>query len=203
MQPRGRCSQRRRRRPLRVRLARSLRCSWPLRGRARRRMGLLQRAAPGRCTRVWSAHRRAVGSFSVGTYTFTCATDCAATTCSIYKPSSNNYGGTLPDVFDRLTCASKITRMCAPSACAAPGPIPICVWLCRCAPARARVCCVRVRLRNSCICDRHTCTRARSTRARVSSGLLYRLILRRSVPRAHCRRLQPRACACVFLCVAF
>ncbi len=78
-------------------------------------MGLLQRAAPGRCTRacVWSAHRRAVSSFSVGTYTFTCAKDCAGTTCTISP--SGSLGGTLPDVFDRLTCASKVTLMCAPS----------------------------------------------------------------------------------------
>jgi hypothetical protein len=104
--------------------------SRPLHGRARRRWSAAPHRSPGYPgplhARVWSAHRRAVDRFSVGTYTFTCATDCAATTCTI-DACCKNYGGTLPDVFHRLTCASKITRMCAPSARAAPRPVPICV----------------------------------------------------------------------------
>ncbi len=94
-------------------------------------------AAPGRCTRVWSAHRCAVDRFSVGTHTFTCGTDCAATTCTITKELSN-IGGTLPDVFHRLTCASKIISMCAPSARAALRPVPICVLARRCVPSPER-----------------------------------------------------------------
>ena len=91
----------------------------------------VRRAAP-QCrlplhARVWSAPRCAVDRFSVGTYTFTCATNCAAATCSISK-TSGNIGGTLPDVFDRLTCASKITSMCAPPLPALhPDRPPICV----------------------------------------------------------------------------
>ena len=144
VQRRGCYLQRRRRRPLRVRLP------IPRSGRGRcmdahaavgppRRTAVL--AAPGRCTRVWSSHRCAVGRFSVGTYTFTCATDCGFFSCQISEPGSKT-GGTLPDVFHRLTCASKITLMCAPSARAAPRPVPISVLARRRAPSRARVCCV-------------------------------------------------------------
>ncbi len=55
---------------------------------------------------------RAVGSFSVGTYTFSCATDCVGwfLWCNI-EMSNRGVGGTLPDVFHILTCASKIVRM--------------------------------------------------------------------------------------------
>jgi hypothetical protein len=53
---------------------------------------------------------RAVDSFSVGTYTYSCATDCAGTTCEIIQ-KNKYFGGTLPDVFDTLSCASKITLM--------------------------------------------------------------------------------------------
>jgi hypothetical protein len=55
--------------------------------------------------------RRAVGGFSVGAYTFSCASDCAETTCGIDQ-QNEGLGGTLPDVFHRLSCASKITFMC-------------------------------------------------------------------------------------------
>jgi hypothetical protein len=55
----------------------------------------------------------AVDGFAVGTYTFSCARDCAGATCAIAKPSSS-LGGTLPDAFDRLACKAKITYMCAP-----------------------------------------------------------------------------------------
>jgi hypothetical protein len=51
-----------------------------------------------------------VDGFTVGTFNFSCTRDCASTTCSIYQ-DGRNLGGTLPDVFDRLACASKIVLM--------------------------------------------------------------------------------------------
>ena len=112
-------------------------CTPPLVGRAAPQCRLPLHA------RVWSAPRCAVDRFSVGTYTFTCATDCAAATCAITK-GSENIGGTLPDVFDRLTCASKITQMCAHSARAVPGPVRICLGGHVCAFLRACVPCACV-----------------------------------------------------------
>jgi hypothetical protein len=161
------------------------------------------RAAPGRCTGAWSAHRRAVGSFSVGTYTFTCATDCAGNTCYIDK-TGNNLKGTLPDVFDRLTCKSKITYMCAPSARAAPRSIRICKSAHRCASARARGCCVRAcALAHTCICHTHTRAPLCSTRVCVSSGFIVSADISPDCAACIRPRLQPRACACVRLCVRF
>ncbi len=52
----------------------------------------------------------AVGGFSIGNYTFSCATDCGAATCELDQQSKGIIG-TLPDVFDKLTCAPKITAM--------------------------------------------------------------------------------------------
>jgi hypothetical protein len=56
----------------------------------------------------------AVDGFSVGTYSFSCAKDCLNPACAIDYDSQNLHG-TLPDVFDRLTCASKIIHMYCPS----------------------------------------------------------------------------------------
>jgi hypothetical protein len=56
----------------------------------------------------------AVDGFRIGTsYNFSCASDCAGTTCEINKASSSLVGS-IPDVFHRLACESKIVRMCAP-----------------------------------------------------------------------------------------
>ncbi len=57
----------------------------------------------------------AVDGFSIGTsYNFSCASDCAGTSCGVDK-SGGGLVGSIPDVFHRLACASKIVRMCAPS----------------------------------------------------------------------------------------
>jgi hypothetical protein len=192
MQPRGHCLQRRRCRPPRVRRARSSRRLRLLCGTRTPPCRSAARAAAR--VRVGSTHRRAVGSFSVGTYTFTCATDCAGTPCEIVQFLSN-IGGTLPDVFDRLTCASKITRMCAP--------------LCpRCDPDRSDLCvgahmcvcpCACVLCACMCVCAHLHLPQAYShtSTQRVSSGFTESAD---SSPHyaAHIhRRLQPHACACV------
>jgi hypothetical protein len=57
----------------------------------------------------------AVDGFSVGNYSFSCAKDCLNPTCAIDHHKTKNIYGTLPDVFDRLTCASNITHMYCPS----------------------------------------------------------------------------------------
>jgi hypothetical protein len=66
----------------------------------------------------------AVDSFSVGTYTFSCVRDCPGSTCIADHPGAGggrDGGGTLPDVFDRLTCAPKLTFVyCRPC----PPPLP-------------------------------------------------------------------------------
>jgi hypothetical protein len=66
-----------------------------------------------RASRLMRPRVVAVDGFAVGTYTFSCARDCAGATCAIAKPTSS-LGGTLPDAFDRLACKAKITYMCAP-----------------------------------------------------------------------------------------
>ena len=53
---------------------------------------------------------RFVGGFSVGTCTFSCTSDCSGDTCDVDR-SGQRCGGTLPDVFDSLICASKIVSL--------------------------------------------------------------------------------------------
>ena len=52
-----------------------------------------------------------VDSVSIGAWQWSCAIDCAGTTCTLRPGTGEVVSGTLPDAIGRLSCRSKVTAM--------------------------------------------------------------------------------------------
>jgi hypothetical protein len=157
----------------------------------RRRIGRRARSCAAAC---------AADSFSIGGYNFSCKTDClepihVAQPCRI---EYDGFGGTLPDVFGALSCASKITSMYRQLA-----PAAVLAHRCR---ARARACfcaCVPCVRRRRTALDAYNGNRISGTLPASLSALTALLVLCAIASLVALVRCVLFVCLCVCVCACF
>ena len=144
---------------------------------------------------------RFVGGFSVGACTFSCTSDCSGDTCDVDR-EGQRCGGTLPDVFDSLICASKIVSLYCD-----PPPLFSLQIVCRtpdmaCASELTAV----YPLRSHCASGMSVCVRVPPTQARTLTAVYEAVLLKAHAPvhldsagilgtapsAGHCPRHSPR-----------